>query len=161
MEMQSREEFRFIIYLCLSSFKMNLKCRWKQSETKAPYGMIIFMWHSGNGKQWLSGVKLGERLTTDGLGNSEGGRTCSSSWLWCVVYLSKHLKGWSAGQNWHSQSWFLTSPCFDLVTLPHSQQMARSSSVPVSPTFLLGLCFLPQAHPQHWMMVVSVFLFFI
>lgn len=62
MEMQSREEFFYIIYLCLSSFKMNLKCKWKQSETKAQYCILIFMWHSGNGKKWLSGAEIRRKV---------------------------------------------------------------------------------------------------
>ena len=45
-----------------SSFKMNLKCKWKQSETKAACCMIIFMWHSGKGKKWLPGAEIRRKV---------------------------------------------------------------------------------------------------
>lgn len=166
MEMQSREEFFYIIYLCLSSFKMNLKGKWKQSETKAQYCILIFMWHSGNGKKWLSGAEIRRKV--------------DYRWSWKFRRVVEPVPGldcdvWYICQNLQSYtskrviSWAeLTFPelipsklVLTSLRSAHSHRMALSHSVRVSPTFLLGIHFLPQAHPQHWMMMVAVFLFFI
>lgn len=107
------------------------------------------------------GLKLGERLTTDGLGNFGGWQNlfqvlivmCGISVKTCRAI---HLKEWSAGQSWRSRADSWPATVFGLVTLCPQPTDALSHSVRASPHLSPWHSVPSTGSPQHWMMMVAV-----